>query len=129
MLHSLNAPLPDAPPGRFLSRPHPATPADIAQDVASAPPGKRILKIGGNSRVKNIAGAIAHVSRAGEPPTLLALGSRWEALTRLDANPPSEARTAPRGLHCTVASSAHIHGSVSDFFRVRTHLDPPDAAL
>jgi len=44
-------------------------------DVTSAPPGQRILKIGGNSRVKNIAGAISHVCRSGPPPTLLALGS------------------------------------------------------
>ena len=41
----------------------------------------RVLKIGGSSRVKNIAGAIAHVTRAGGPPKLLALGARFVAQT------------------------------------------------
>jgi len=44
-------------------------------DIAQAPPGERVLKVGQSSNVKTVAGSIAHVSREGDPPLVLALGA------------------------------------------------------
>ena len=87
----------------------------------------RVLKIGGSSRVKNIAGAIAHVTRAGGPPKLLALGARFVAQTltwrlihqeiRYICTLPSSSRTCMRAKCPTDSVSSH-HCHLSDDVRM-----------
>eukprot|EP00793_Prasinoderma_coloniale_P006132 PRCOL_00004607-RA len=43
--------------------------------IAAAPADKRVLKVSSGSNPKNVAGSIAYVTRAGEPPALLGLGA------------------------------------------------------
>mmetsp|Transcript_16078 Transcript_16078/g.54819 ORF Transcript_16078/g.54819 Transcript_16078/m.54819 type:complete len:363 (-) Transcript_16078:7-1095(-) len=45
------------------------------QDIARAPPGQRVLKVGVNTTANTLAGSISHVTREGDAPTLLALGA------------------------------------------------------
>lgn len=44
------------------------------EDIANAPDDQRVLKVGSGSDCKKVAGSICHVTRAGGPPALLALG-------------------------------------------------------
>ena len=37
--------------------------------------GPRVLSVAGSSEVRKLAGSISHISRAGEPPILQAVGS------------------------------------------------------
>lgn len=44
-------------------------------DIAKAPAEEKILKVGGGTESKSLAGAIAHVARVGDPPLIFALGA------------------------------------------------------